>query len=91
MGLERWRSEIWAHRGALWQREAEEAEGPARLSCGFSLSELQKGSESEDTPFSSHCLQGLSSALAFHCLALCSIDLTSSVRKVEETHTVRLL
>lgn len=41
--------------------------------------------------FSSHCLQGLSSALVFHCLALCSIDLTSSVRKVEEAHTVRVL
>lgn len=88
---ERWRREIWAHRGSLCQRqcEAEEAEGPARLSCGFSLSELQKGSDSEDTPFNSHCLQGLSSALVFHCLALCSIDLTSSVRKVEEARTIR--
>lgn len=28
-----------------------------------------------------HCLQGLSTALVFHCLALCSIDLTSPVSK----------
>lgn len=89
---ERWRREIWAHRAppCQHQREAEEAEGPVRLSCGFSLSQLQKGSDREDTAFSSHCLQGLSSALVFHCLALCSIDLTS-VRKVEDAHIVSVL
>lgn len=38
-----------------------------------------QSSDREDTPFSSHWLQGLSSALVFHCLALCSIDLTSSL------------
>lgn len=88
--LERWHREIWARRAPLCQhqREAEEAEGLVRLSWGFSLSELQKGSDREDTPFCSHCLQGLCSALAFHCLALCYIDLTSSLRKVEVDHTV---
>lgn len=88
--LERWHREIWARRAPLCQhqREAEEAEGLVRLSWGFSLSELQKGCDREDTPFCSHCLQGLCSALVFHCLALCSIDLTSSLRKVEVAHTV---
>lgn len=87
---ERWYREIWARRAPLCQhqREAEEAEGLVRLSWGFSLSELQKGSDREDTPFCSHCLQGLRSALVFHCLALCSIDLTSSLRKVEVAHAV---
>lgn len=40
------------------------------------------------TPFCSHCLQGLRCALVFHCLALCSIDLTSSLRKGEVAHAV---